>query len=76
MTTDARRLMRPRAVTLKEHSAVRLRTSLAKGFALGLPSVELRAGPYQGRPYEGSSRMKGNSHVRFLEGRGRVGPLV
>jgi hypothetical protein len=45
MTTDARRLMRPRAVTAKEHSIVRLLTSMAKGFALALPSVEPRVGP-------------------------------
>jgi hypothetical protein len=72
MTTDARRLMRPRAVTSKEHSVVRLRTSMAKGFVLGLPSFESRVGPCQDRPYEGSSRMKGNFHVRFLGGCGRV----
>ena len=72
MTTDARRLMRPRAVTSKEHSVVRLLTGMAKGFALALPSIEPRVGRYQGRPYGGSSRMKGNFHVRFLGGRGRV----
>ena len=72
MTTDARRLMRLRAVTSKEHSIVRLRTGMAKGFGLGLPSIEPRVGPQQCRPYEGSSRMKGNLHVRFLGGRGRA----
>ena len=72
MTTDARRLMRLRAVTSKEHSEVRLLTSMAKGLVLGLPSLEPRVGPYQGRPYEGSSRMKGNFHVRFLGGCGRA----
>ena len=72
MTTDARRLMRLRAVTSKEHSVVRLLTGMAKGFVLGLPSLEPRVGPQQGRPYEGSSRMRGNSHVRFLGGRGRA----
>ena len=45
MTTDARRLMRPRAVTAKEHSIVRLLASMAKGFVLALPSVEPRVGP-------------------------------
>ena len=72
MTTDARRLMRPSAVTSMEHSVVRLRTSMAKGSVLGLASAEPRVGPGQGRPYEGSSRMKGNFHVRFLGGRGRA----
>ncbi len=72
MTTDARRLMRLRAVISKEHSVVRLLTSMAKGFVLGLPSIEPRVGPQQGWPYEGSSRMRGNSHVRFLGGRGRA----
>jgi hypothetical protein len=72
MTTDARRLMRPRAVTAKEHSIVRLLTNMAKGFALALPSVEPRVGPRPGRPYEGASRMKGNLHVRFFGGRGRA----
>ena len=72
MTTDARRLMRPRAVTSKEHSVVRLLTGMAKGFALALPSIEPRVGLYQGRPYGGSSRMKGNFHVRFLGDKGGV----
>ncbi len=45
MTTDARRLMRLRAVISKEHSVVRLLTSMAKGFVLGLPSLEPRVGP-------------------------------
>jgi hypothetical protein len=29
-----------------------------------------RVGPYLARPYDGLSRMKGNFHVRFLEGGG------
>ena len=72
MTTDACRLMRPGAVASKEHSVVRLLVSMAKGFVLALPGIEPRVGPYQGRPYEGSSRMKGNFHVRFSGGRGRA----
>ena len=72
MTTDARRLMRPRAVASKEHSVARLPASIAKLLALALPSVEQRVGRGYGRPYEGLSRMRGNSHVRFLGGRGRV----
>ena len=72
MTTDACRLMRPRAVTSMEHSVVRLRTSMAKRFVLALPSLQPRVAPKHGRPCEGSSRMRGNSHVRFLGGRGRV----
>ena len=72
MTTDARRLLRPRAVASKEHSVARLPASIAKLLALGLPSVEQRVGQGYGRPYEGLSRMRGNSHVRFLGGRGRA----
>jgi len=72
MTTDARRLMRPRAVTSKEHSAVRLQTSMAKGFGLALASLEPRVSQRPGWPYEGTSRMKGNFHVRFFGGRGRA----
>ena len=72
MTTDARRLMRLRAVTSKEHSVVRLLTGMAKGFVLALSSIEPRVGPQQGQPYEGASRMKGNFHVRFFGGRGRA----
>ena len=38
-----------------------------------LPSGVIPAGePNQVRPYEDSSRMKGNFHVRFLGGRGRA----
>jgi hypothetical protein len=72
MTTDACRLMRPGAVASKEHSVKRLPVSIAKSLALALPSVEQRVGQGYGRPYEGLSRMRGNSHVRFLGGRGRA----
>ena len=65
MTTDARRLMRPGAVTSKEHGTERLPVSIAKWLGLDLSSVEPRVGQNKGRPYEGLSRMRGNSHVRF-----------
>ena len=72
MTTDASRLMRPGAVAAMEHSAGRLPASTAKLPGPGSPRVGQRDGYRHGCPYEGSSRMRGNSHVRFLGGRGRA----
>ena len=72
MTTDARRLMRPGAVASMEHSVVRLLAGTAKLPDLGSPRVGQRDSEENGCPYEGLSRMRGNSHVRFLGGLGRV----
>jgi len=72
MTTDASRLMRPGAVASMEHSAGRLPASTAKLPGPGSPWVGQRDGYQHGCPYEGLSRMRGNSHVRFLGGRGRA----
>ena len=72
MTTDDRRLMRPGAVASMEHSVVRLLVGTAKLPDLGSPRVGQRDSEENGCPYEGLSRMRGNSHVRFLGGRGRV----
>ena len=51
---------------------MRLQTSMAKGFGLALASLEPRVSQRPGWPYEGTSRMKGNFHVRFFGGRGRA----
>jgi hypothetical protein len=72
MTTDDRRLMRPGAVASMEHSVVRLLVGTAKLPDLGSPWAGQRDSEENGCPYEGLSRMRGNSHVRFLGGRGRV----
>ena len=72
MTTDACRLMRPGAVASMEHSVVRLLAGTAKLPDLGSPRAGQRDCEENGCPYEGLSRMRGNSHVRFLGGRGRV----
>ena len=65
MTTDARRLMRPGAVASMEHSVVRLLVGTAKLPDLGSPRAGQRDSEENGCPYEGSSRMRGNFHVRF-----------
>ena len=70
-TADAGRLMRlgvaaPGSMT---------RTTADQYFQAGLDSlVGLTARGHLGKlgPYEGLSRMKGNFHVRFLEGGGQV----
>ena len=72
MTTDACRLMRPGAVASREHSSERLPASTAKLCGLGSPRAAQRDSQGNGCPYDGPSRMRGNSHVRFLGGRGRV----
>src|SRR5436309_3984270 len=74
MTTDARRLMRLRAVAQGSNRAFRLHSNKAKWFGGRIflstaPRVNTQA-KSQGWPYEGLSRMKGNFHVRFLEGGG------
>ena len=66
MTTDARRLMRLKAVAQRSTASWRLGTGTAK--RRSVPAGQ----PYRGWPYEDLSRMRGNSHVRFLGGRGRV----
>src|SRR5436309_8355856 len=69
MTTDARRLMRLRAVAQRSNGAVRLHSGIAKRFgARGFCSPSRGSAPKGGWPYEGLSRMKGNFQVRFLEG--------
>ena len=74
MTTDARRLMRLRAVAQGSNRAFRLHSNKAKWFGGRIfLSTAPRVNPQaksQGWPYEGLSRMKGNFHVRFLEGGG------
>ena len=72
MTTDAGRWMRPGAVAAREHSVVRLPGGTAKLPDLGSPRAGQRDSQGNGRPCEGLSRMRGNSHVRFLGGRGRA----
>jgi len=69
MTTDSRRLMRSGVVAPTEHNAKRLPVSTAK-----LPACQAagRLAFVRERPYEGSSRMKGNFHVRFQGGCGRA----
>ena len=76
MTTDARRLMRPGAVAAMEPSVVRLLAGTAKLPDLGSPRAGQRDSEENGCPYEGLSRMRGNSHVRFLEGKAAVMPLT
>ena len=66
MTTDDRRLMRPGAVASMEHSVVRLLAGTAKLPDLGSPRAGQRDSEENGCSYEGLSRMRGNSHVRFL----------
>ena len=74
MTTDARRLMRLRAVAQGSNRAFRMHSNKAKWFGGRIfLSTAPRVNPQaksQGWPYEGLSRMKGNFHVRFLEGGG------
>src|SRR5205809_2181160 len=71
MTTDARRLMRLRAVAPGSNRAFRLHSNKAKWFGGRiLLSTAPRVNPQaksQGWPYEGLSRMKANFHVPFLE---------
>ena len=72
MTTDSRRLMRPGVVAPTEHDAKRLPVRIAK-LAAHPDSGSFRI-PREEWPYEGSSRMKGNFHVRFLGECGRGNP--
>ncbi len=65
MTADAHRLMRPGGAAQGCHPA-RPHRSIAKRDE-NRGSAKNKAGPY-----EGSSRMKGNFHVRFLGGCGRA----
>jgi hypothetical protein len=73
MTTNACWLMRPGAAASTERSL--------NGHAPVLPSGSVTCRrtvgrPYRVRPYEGSSRMKGNFHVRFLVGGGLQPPRL
>ena len=59
MTTDARRLMRLKAVAQRSTASWRLGADTVKRGSA--PAGQ----PHRGWPYEDLSRMKGNFHVRF-----------
>ena len=73
MTTDACRLMRPGARRLKgaeaSVAACQYRQAARPRFA-GAGTADRSEKNIRAGPYEGLSRMKGNFHVRFLEGGG------
>ena len=71
MTADASRLMRP-GVAAQDSIT---RTTTEEYCQAGLNSrieLPLRVRQNKAGPYEDTSRMKGNFHVRFLEGGGLV----
>ena len=72
MTTDASRLMRPEAGAPKDAAGYGHTTVLPSGRTVSSSARGSANNKLSSWPYEGLSRMKGNFHVRFLGGCGRV----
>src|SRR5664279_2664126 len=72
MTTDVRRLMLPGAVLQRSSAYSGCRSVLPSCLTSTCRVSDSGSARGYGGPYEGLSRMRGNSQVRFLGGRGRA----